>query len=140
MIGMRLFFSLWDGAVHRADLWRELLFKSLVISHPSNNFMMGRETGKSPPKPTTTPPSHNRAPAEAGLLTALKEEERFASANLIDTRPGEPLLYINVFMGNSEADALSTASMEVNVGDYSELPDCMIIDPQETLPEEIFDF
>ena len=42
-------------------------------------------------------------------------------------------------MGNCEADSLSTVSLETNIGDYSKLPDCMIIDPPETLPEEIFD-
>ena len=110
MTGTRPVFSLRDGYVRRPDVWYELLFKSPVIRHPTNNSIMGGKMGKSPAKPTTTPPSHNRVPAEAEPVTALKEEERLASANIIDTRPGEPLLYGDVFMGNNEADALSTVS------------------------------
>ena len=42
-------------------------------------------------------------------------------------------------MVDYNSDALSDVSMITNPGVYGELPDCMIVDPPETLLEELFD-
>ena len=42
-------------------------------------------------------------------------------------------------MVDDNSDALSDVSMITNPGDYGELPDCIIIDPPETLQDELFD-
>ena len=98
---------------------------------------MVRKTGKSTTKPNISA-SRNRAPAEAGPELTVRDEVKYPAVNLMATCLGEPLLYGNGFMGNREVDTLSDVSMETNPGDFSDLPDCMIIDPPETLPEEIF--
>ena len=64
-----------------------------------------------------------------------------ATVGLLDTYPlqsdADPLIGATM---DENSNALSDVSMITNPGDYGELlPDCMIVDPLETLPEELFD-
>ena len=79
------FFFLWHQDVHRANLWEELLFKRMGICLPSTNFMMVHTQGISQANLASNLASRPRASAEAGLVDALKELERTATAGLLDS-------------------------------------------------------
>ena len=81
------------------------------------------------------------ASAEAGPVQAFKDREEVATVGLLDTYPlqsdADPLIGGTVV--DADSNALSDVSMITNPGDYGEhLPDCMIIDPPETLQDELF--
>ena len=99
-------------------------------------------TGKAKNSNSTTarqPPA--AAAAEAGPVQMFKDREEVATVGLLNTYPlqsdADSLIGGTV---DENSDALSDVSMITNPGDYGELlPDCMIVDPLETLPEELFD-
>ena len=80
-------------------------------------------------------------PVQAGPVQALKDRAEGVTVSLFDTYPlqSEADAFTGGAVVDDNSDALSDVSTITNPGDYGELPDCMIIDPPETLQEELFD-
>ena len=81
-------------------------------------------------------------PLEPGPVQVLKRREELSTVELYDTYPlqseTDPLIGGTVEL--EESDKLSDVSILTNPpSEVGELADCYIVDPPQTLPEEIFD-
>ena len=98
-------------------------------------------TGKTNSTTARRAPAAVTVPLAAGPVQALKDIEDVATVGLFNTYPlqsdADPLIGGSVEDDNS--DALSDVSMITNPGDFGELPDCLIVDPPDTLQEELFE-
>ena len=82
------------------------------------------------------------AATRAGPVQVLKDREDVATVGLYDTYPlqSDADLLIGGTVVLDESEKLSDVSMSTKAGsEAGELADCFIVDPPETLPEEIFD-
>ena len=148
-----ILFPYGDARVRTTDVWRIRSHIRRAVCLLVNSLRMVRKGSSSKPKNSNTASTPRRAPAaaatggpdtvlQAGPVQVLKGREEVATVQLDDTYPlqSETDPFIGGTVQAEASDELpDISSLTEKPSEYSELPDCYIVDPPETLPEEIFD-